>query len=117
VSFIRHEKIYRHDVQGEAEHESNFPIDHRCDESSAGYSFVGCSPAVPTSASRAANSFSLYTLLLSISVANRNCPSNTLSQPRGPLQPGLRDLFALSVEGNRVVQAAPHYPRGEVGAR
>jgi hypothetical protein len=85
VSFIRHEKIYRHDVQGEAEHKSNFPIDHRCDESSAGYSFVGCSPAAPTSASPAVNSFSLYPAAVQFSAANRNCHSIELSQPRGPL--------------------------------
>jgi hypothetical protein len=87
VSFIRHQKIYRHDVQGEGELKSNFPSDHRCDESSAGYSFVGCSPAAPTSASPAVNSFSLYSAAVQFSAANRNCPSIALSQPRGPLQP------------------------------
>jgi hypothetical protein len=86
VSFIRHKKIYRHDVQGEGEHKSNFPSDHRCDESSAGYSSVGCSPAAPTSASPAVNSFSLYSAAVQFSAANRNCPSIALSQPRGPLQ-------------------------------
>ncbi len=87
MSFIRHEKIYRYDVQGKAEHQFNLPIDHRCDESSAGYSFVGCSPAEPTSASPAVNSFSLYPAAVQFSAANRNCPSIALSQPRGPLQP------------------------------
>ena len=86
MSFIRHKKIYRHDVQGEAEHRSSFPSDHRCDESSAGYSFVGCSPAAPTSASPAVPSFSLYSAAVQFSAANRNCPSIALSQPRGPLQ-------------------------------
>src|ERR1700733_9960540 len=85
MSFIRHKKIYRHDVQGEGEHKSNFPSDHRCDESSAGYSFAGCSPAAPTSASPAVNSFSLYSAAVQFSAANRNCPLIALSQPRGPL--------------------------------
>jgi hypothetical protein len=83
VSFIRHAKIYRYDRQGEAEQKANLPSDHRFDESSAGYSFVGCSPAAPTSASPAANSFSLYPAAVQFSAANRNCHSIRLSQPRG----------------------------------
>src|ERR1017187_9381524 len=35
------------------------PTDHRSDESSTGYSFMGCSPAEPTSASPVLHSFSL----------------------------------------------------------
>jgi hypothetical protein len=96
VSFIRHKKIYRHDVQGEAEHRSNFPSDHRCDESSAGYSFVGCSPAAPTSALPATTSFSPYSVAVQFSAANQNCPPNRLSQPRGPLQPIHQEFTSFS---------------------
>ena len=85
MSFIRHEKIYRYARQGEVEQKPNLPSDHRFDESSAGYSFVGCSPAAPTSASPAADSFSLYTAAVQFSAANRNCHSNCLSQAKGPL--------------------------------
>jgi hypothetical protein len=76
VSFIRHEKIYRYDRHGEVGQTTNLPGDHRFDESSAGYSFVGCSPAVPTSASPAANSFSLYPAAVQFSAANRNLSPN-----------------------------------------
>ena len=98
LSFIRHEKIYRCERQGEAEQKSNLPSDHRFDESSTGYSFVGCSPAAPTSASPAANSFSLYPAAVQFSAANRNCPPNSLSQHRGPLQTDRPDTFASLVE-------------------
>ena len=72
MSFIRHEKIYRYDLEGEAEHKLNLPSDHRFDESSTGYSFVGSSPAEPTSASPAVNSFSLNPAAVQFSAANRN---------------------------------------------
>jgi transposase InsO family protein len=51
MSFFRHEKIYRSDVNGKPT-EADFP-DHRLDESSAGYSSVGWSPPEPASASPA----------------------------------------------------------------
>jgi hypothetical protein len=38
------------------------------------------------SASPASNSFSLNLAAVKLSAANRNCPSFSLSQPRGPLQ-------------------------------
>jgi hypothetical protein len=53
--FFRHEEIYRSDVGSEVEGEpakTDSP-DHRLDESPAGYSLAGCSPAEPASASPA----------------------------------------------------------------
>ena len=49
MSFFRHEKIYRSDVEGKPA-EAGLP-DHRLDESSAGYSSAGWSPPEPASAS------------------------------------------------------------------
>jgi hypothetical protein len=59
--------------------------DHRSDESSTGYSFTSSSPAELMSASPALQSFSLNLAAVKSSAANHNCPSNSLSQPRGPL--------------------------------
>jgi putative transposase len=55
MSFFRHREIYRSDVR---RWKTRKPTgagsqDHRLDESPAGYSLVGCSPAAPTSASPA----------------------------------------------------------------
>jgi hypothetical protein len=83
MSFMRHGKIYQ---KGEVEPSPNLPDDHLFDESSAGYSFAGCSPAEPTSASPALHSFSLYYAAVQSSAVNRNCPSNFLSHQWGPLQ-------------------------------
>jgi putative transposase len=49
LSFWRHEKIYRSDVNGKPA-QTDFP-GHRFDESSAGYSLAGWSPPEPASAS------------------------------------------------------------------
>lgn len=55
MSFFRHEEIFQSDggstVQGEPAETG--PPDHRLDESPAGYSSAGCSPAEPVSASPA----------------------------------------------------------------
>jgi transposase InsO family protein len=55
MSFFRHAEIYRSDVgfkaEGEPAHTGS--PDHRLDESPAGYSSAGCSPAEPASASPA----------------------------------------------------------------
>jgi transposase InsO family protein len=51
VSFFRHAEIYRSDGKKEPA-EAGSP-DHRFDESPAGYSLAGCSPAEPASASPA----------------------------------------------------------------
>jgi putative transposase len=55
LSFFRHTEIYRSDVGFKAEGEPAFTgsPDHRLDESPAGYSSAGCSPAEPASASPA----------------------------------------------------------------
>jgi putative transposase len=55
MSFFRHEEIYRSDVASKTEGEpaETGSPDHRLDESSAGYSLAGCSPAEPASASPA----------------------------------------------------------------
>jgi putative transposase len=51
MSFFRHKKIYRPDVNGKPT-KADFP-DHRTDESSAGYSSAGWSPPEPASTSPA----------------------------------------------------------------
>jgi putative transposase len=53
LSFFRHEEIYQSDVglQTEGEPAETDSPDHRLDESPAGYSLAGCSPAAPASAS------------------------------------------------------------------
>jgi putative transposase len=55
LSFFRHEEIYRSDVGSKTEGEpaETGSPDHRLDESPAGYSSAGCSPALPASASPA----------------------------------------------------------------
>jgi putative transposase len=59
MSFFRHEEIYRSDVGSLIDGkptEAGSP-DHRLDESPAGYSLAGCSPALPASASPAVDQF------------------------------------------------------------
>jgi transposase InsO family protein len=55
MSFFRHEEIYRSDVRstGKGDPAQTGSPDHRFDESPAGYSSAGCSPAEPASASPA----------------------------------------------------------------
>jgi transposase InsO family protein len=55
MSFFRHAEIYRSDVGSKPEGEpvATGSPDHRLDESPAGYSLAGCSPAEPASASPA----------------------------------------------------------------
>jgi putative transposase len=57
MSFFRHEEIYRSDEGSgpEGEPVETGSPDHRLDESPAGYSSTGCSPAEPASASPAGN--------------------------------------------------------------
>ena len=57
MSFFRHEEIYRSDVESRTEGEptETGSPDHRLDESPAGYSLAGCSPALPASASPTEN--------------------------------------------------------------
>ena len=87
MSFSRHKKIYQSDgTKRRRNRPLRLPGDHRSDESSAGYSFLGCSPAVPTSASPAATTFSHYPAAVNCSAAKRNLSPFSLSQSRGPLQ-------------------------------
>ena len=45
MSFSRHKKIYQSDgTKRRRNRPLRLPGDHRSDESSAGYSFLGCSP-------------------------------------------------------------------------
>src|ERR1700733_10713287 len=86
MSFSRHKKIYQSDEPKGGRTEGSSSLgDHRSDESSAGYSSLGCSPAVPTSASPAATSFSHHPAAVNCSAAKRNLSPFSLSQPRGPL--------------------------------
>ena len=86
MSFLRHEKIYQSDGLKRELNGFNSLTDHRSDESSTGYSFMSCSPAELMSASPVLQSFSLNLAAVKPTAANRNCPSFSLSQPRGPLQ-------------------------------
>src|SRR5271168_5070213 len=89
MSFPRHTKIYQSDEpKGSRTNCSASLGDHRSDQSSAGYSFVGCSPAEPASASPAATSFSHNPAAVHCSAAKRNLSPFFLSQLRGPLQTG-----------------------------
>ena len=84
MSFLRHEKIYQSDGLKRELNGFNSLTDHRSDESSTGYSFMSCSPAELMSASPVLQSFSLNLAAVKPTAANRNCPSFSLSQPRGP---------------------------------
>ena len=88
MSFSRHTKIYQSDgLKRELNWSFNSPTDHRSDESSTGYSFMGCSPAEPMSASPVLDSFSLNPAAVQSTAANRNLSLISLSQQRGPHQP------------------------------
>jgi hypothetical protein len=85
MSFSRHTKIYQSDgLKRELNWSFNSPTDHRSDESSTGYSFMGCSPAEPMSASPVPHSFSLNPAAVQSTAANRNLSLISLSQRRGP---------------------------------
>jgi hypothetical protein len=87
MSFSRHRKIYQSDgPKGDRTDGSASLGDHRSDESSTGYSFAGCSPAEPTSASPAITNFSQHPAAVNCSAAKRNLSPFLLSQLRGPLQ-------------------------------
>jgi hypothetical protein len=61
-------------------------IHHRLDESSTGYSFAGCSPAEPASASPAGPSMHPKSSVGQQFSANGNLSPISVSQPRGALQ-------------------------------
>src|SRR5277367_3120203 len=86
MSFLRHRRIYQSDEPKGSRTNCSAPFgDHRSDESSAGYSFVGCSPAEPASASPTATSLSQHPAAVNCSAAKRNLSPFLLSHLRGPL--------------------------------
>src|ERR1700677_176473 len=87
MSFPRHTKIYQSDEpEGGRTNGSTSLGDHRSDESSVGYSFVGCSPAEPASASPTATSLSQHPAAVNCSAAKRKLSPFSLSQQKGPPQ-------------------------------
>ena len=99
MSFPRHTKIYQSDEpEGGRTNGSTSLGDHRSDESSAGYSFVGCSPAEPASASPTATSLSQHPAAVNCSAAKRNLSPFFLSHLRGPLHRGAVQGILLFLE-------------------
>ena len=86
MSFFRHEEIYRSDVEffrqklGAARLRS---LAHRLDESPAGYSLAGCSPAEPASASPANDYSEGERKFEKEKSMNGKCANRRLSQRRG----------------------------------
>jgi len=83
MSFSRHGEIY-HCEEG-ATLADHAPA-HRNDESPAGYSLAGCSPAVPASASPAAAIMLWFISRAKDFAANGKLSLITVSHPRGSLQ-------------------------------
>jgi hypothetical protein len=107
LSFLRHTKIYQSDgLKRELNSSFSSPTDHRSDESSTGYSFMGCSPAEPTSASPVLRSFSLNPAAVQSPAANRNCPYFSLSQRRDPLH----NTYLQNGRNRNAVALSPHAP-------
>ena len=87
MSFYRHRKIYRSDRLNRRRSSALRPLlDHRCDESSTGYSSAGCSPAEPASASPVHPSLIDIQAAVKYNAANGNLSLFSLSQHRGALQ-------------------------------
>src|SRR5438874_1782829 len=91
MSFWRHEEIYRSDVGLSEARNGNgcrrSPHSSGCDEFPVGYSSAGCSPAVPASASPPGNDSQQPMLPYNDFAASGNNPLNSVSQPKGALQP------------------------------
>lgn len=91
MSFFRHEEIHRSDgsvpIDGKPT-EAGFP-DHRLDESPAGYSSAGCSPAEPASFVDQKKLFEKGKSL------NGKCSNDKLSQRRGSPQETVDDFVAV----------------------
>jgi hypothetical protein len=88
MSFLRHREIYRSDVEREpaAATLGRRCRAHRPDESPAGYSLAGCSPAEPASASPARLILLRQHPLAKKFPANGNLSRFCLSQVRGSVQ-------------------------------
>ena len=80
MSFFRHEEIYH---CGEGAIPQNHALAHRNDESPAGYSLAGCSPAEPASASPASASMGGFISIDKNFAANGKLSLISLSQLRG----------------------------------
>ena len=95
MSFSRHGEIYHFDEgrSGEGAVPANHALAHRNDESPAGYSSAGCSPAVPASASPASAILLGCILIAKDFAANGKLSLITVSHSRGSLQTVPRSHF------------------------
>jgi len=93
MSFSRHREIYRYDV-GPRGGRAAAPS-HHSDESPAGYSSAGCSPAEPASASPAASSMRGPNQRDNEIAANGEMSPICLSQAWGPVQCRITQFFGL----------------------
>jgi hypothetical protein len=105
MSFYRHRKIYRSDVASRELNStlSSLADDHRCDESSAGYSLAGCSPAEPASASPVNNRLVENRAAVNKNAANGNLSLISLSQLRGAVQPIRQEFGGMPKRAERSV--------------
>ena len=85
MSFLRHREIFRSDGQARSGVDAA-PGAHRLDESPAGYSSAGCSPAEPASASPALTSMRRAPAKRYHLTANSSVSLFMLSHLRGSLQ-------------------------------
>ncbi|MDQ2713171.1 MAG: hypothetical protein M3Y24_13250, partial [Acidobacteriota bacterium] len=94
---------------------SSSMADHRCDESSTGYSLTGCSPAEPVSASPIPHSLSLYPAAVHSSAANGYLSLFSLSQRKGAFQsvPGFSLGFYPSITHPILVVESRELPKPE----
>jgi hypothetical protein len=96
MSFIRHEEIYPCDEggYGEGAVPQDHALAHRNDESPAGYSSAGCSPAAPASASPAAAIILWLIFSTKFFAANGKLSPIPLSQLKGAVLPLSRNSTA-----------------------
>ena len=89
MSFLRHKQIYQSDemvfIAGSGPLLQPRPRPHRLDESAAGYSLAGCSPALPASASPAGAIILWFRAKTKAFAANGNLSLISLSHLRGAL--------------------------------
>ncbi len=106
MSLPRHREIYRSDGLGWRRGRTRSgagaaPGAHRFDESPAGYSLAGCSPAEPASASPAQSSMHQRGAERYTFTVNGSLSPITLSHARGSLQRGIRGSAAVYGDGAR----------------
>ena len=73
-----------------------------CDEFPVGYSFAGCFPAEPASASPTGNDSQQSMLPYNDFSANGNNPLNSMSQPKGALQNVFHPFEGVAPEGRGI---------------